>query len=97
MVTIFNSLSFLYLDYTFIIVNCKKKKEEKFFGENFTTVNLAVHLAQDLLQPAILAVFGQNLPFWQSALPAVLAGSNRSDWVIQPLFVGVGLFPPFRV
>jgi len=39
------TLSFLYHDYTFIIVNCKKKKEEKFFGGNFTNANLAARLA----------------------------------------------------
>jgi hypothetical protein len=49
----------LSLSYTSIIhilsVFARKKKRKKFFEENFTSVNLAARLAQDLL----------CLPFWQ--------------------------------
>jgi hypothetical protein len=75
-------------------VFARKKKRENRGDDFFTNVNLAVSLAQDLLAAAILAVFGQNLPFWQSALPAVLAGSNRPDWVLQPPVVGDRVVTP---
>jgi hypothetical protein len=49
-------------------VFARKKKRENRGGDFFTNADLAYRLAQDLLQPAILAVFGQNLPFWQFPL-----------------------------
>jgi hypothetical protein len=50
-------------------------------------------LAQDLLGAAILADFARFLPFWQVASSAILAGSNRPVWVVQPPVVGIGLLP----
>jgi hypothetical protein len=49
-------------------VFARKKKEEKFFGENFTNADLAARLAQDLL----------CLPFWQFLPAACHFGSFPS-------------------
>jgi len=53
-----------------------------FFGTIFAVANLAESLAQHLLAPAILAVFGQNLPFWQKAHWLTVIIVNR---LVQPV------------
>jgi len=54
--------------------------KKNIFWHDICYAYLADHLAQDLLQPAILAVFGRRLPFWQYPLFGGVRGLPPLRW-----------------